>query len=255
MNSRFVRGAGMLLSLWLAVLPLAPGTAEHVKQPEAPPDILQALGFPALFEGEKEPDASVSREGSLEMTLSGYADVSLSEVFTLAEKLEVERWYLTGDQALKDKRSLLPRYDMQTRRLLLELSVDADKAVWPDVLTPQLSCTTPAFTGGTFKTSAPQEILNRVDSVMLEYAGVQPEDVQAYEALLSLSGYALSKTEDKSTEYAKSLNFVRLLYHAREERLEITIAPFLIFKPKTKTPPRTKQSNTSCLRMFLHHVL
>lgn len=148
MNSRFVRGAGILLSLWLAVLPLLPGTAENAKQSDIAPDVLQALGFPALFEGEKTPEHSVSREGSLETTLSGYPDVSLREVLRLAEKLEGERWYFTGDQAQKDRRSLLLRYDVKTRRLLLELSVDADKTVWPDVLTPQLSCTTPAFTGG-----------------------------------------------------------------------------------------------------------
>lgn len=223
MNNRLVQGAGILLSLWLALSPLFPVTAENS------PDVLQALDFPALFEEEKVPDDSVSREGTLETTLSEYPDVSLREVFTLAEKLEEDRWYFTRDQALRDKRSLLLRYDMLTRRLRLELTVDAGKAVWPDVLTPELACTTPAFIGGIFKDSAPQEILNRLDNVQLAYVEVKPEDVQAYEDLLTQSGYEPRKAEDNSTEYVKNLNFVRLLYHARRERLEITVGRYLTY--------------------------
>ena len=175
------------------------------------------------------PDDSISREGTLETNLSEYPDVSLSETFTLAQKLEEGRWYLTGDEALKDKRSLLLQYDMKTRRLRLELTTDAGKAVWPEVLTPQLSCTIPVFTGGIFKDSAPQEILNRLDSVQLVYVEVQQEDVQAYEDLLTQSGYEPRKAEDNSTEYVKNLNFVRLLYHARGERLEITVGRYLVY--------------------------
>jgi hypothetical protein len=229
MNRHFMRGAWLLLSLWLALLPMLPGIAENTKQGDSTPDVLQTLGFSALFEKGKEPRNSISQAGSLETILSAYADISLRGVMTLAQQLEEGRWYFTGDNALKDRRALLLRYDMKTRLLQLELTTDAGKAVWPDVLTPQLACTTPVFTDGTFVSSAPQEILNRVDSVQLVYEEVAPEDVRAYMDLLSQTGYAPVNTEDKSTEYAHGFSFVRLDYHAREKLLDITVGQYLVF--------------------------
>ncbi len=229
MNSRFARGAAMLLSLWLALPSSFYANAQSTAQAGVIPDVLQALGFPALFEEGKVPLDSLSREGSLETILSGYCDVSLPEVITLAEKLEEDRWYLTGDHALRDKRSLLLRFDLKTRRLTLELTIDAGKAVWPDVLTPQLACTTPVFTGGIYKDAAPQEIENRLDNVTLTYAQVKPDDALAYEALLAQEGYEQREAEDKRTEYAKNLSFVRLGYRADEEMLDITVGRYLVY--------------------------
>ena len=229
MKSRFVRGAVMLLTLSLGMLFLLDGTAENAQLAENSNDVVQALGFSALFEGENMPDGNVSREDSLEKTTSAYTDISLREMLLLAQKLEEGRWYLTGDQALKNGSSLLLRYDLRTLQLRLELTKDSGKAVWPDVLTPQLAGTTPVFTGGTFKDSAPREILNRLDSVTLVYAEVLPEEVQAYEALLGQSGYEPRIAQDNSTEFAKGLNFVRLLYHANDERLDITVGRYLVY--------------------------
>ena len=229
MNSRFVRGAVMLLSLWLVVMPLYSGAAADSTQANKTTDVLEALGFPALFSGEELPDSSKSREGSLERTAGWYSDVSLPDVFTLAQKLEEDRWYFTGDQALKGRSTLMARYDLKSRRLQLILTVDHDKAVWPEVLTPRLACTTPAFTGGTFVSSGPLEIPDRVDSVRLVYEGVKPEDVQAYAALLGQAGYEPRQMNGDGAEYVKSLRFVRLAYLAQVERLDITVGEFLVY--------------------------
>ena len=229
MNSRFVRGAVMLLSLWLGMLPLYPGIAADSTQANKTIDVLKVLGFPVLFEGSKLPDISESREGSLERTSGWYSDVSLPDVFTLARKLEEDRWYFTGDQALKGRSALMARYDLKMRRLYLELTADHDKAVWPEVLTPRLACTTPVFAGGAFVSSGPLEIPDRVDSVRLVYEGVKPEDVQAYAALLGQSGYESRQMEGGGEEYVKSLRFVRLAYLAQAEKLAITVGEFLVF--------------------------
>jgi len=229
MNSRFVRGAVMLLSLWLGVLPLSLGAAADSTQAKKTIDVLEALGFHALFRGSKLPDSSECREGSLERTAGWYSDASLPDVFALARKLEEDRWYFTGDQALKGRSALMARYDLKMRRLYLELTVDHDKAVWPEVLIPRLACATPVFTGGTFVSSEPLEIPDRVDSVRLVYEGVTPEDVQAYAALLGQSGYESRQMKGGGEEYVKSLRFVRLDYLDQAERLGITVGEFLVF--------------------------
>lgn len=229
MNRHFVRGAWMLISFCLALLLLSPGIAENAGQGETSTDVLKALGFSSVLHDEAAPKHRVSRSGGVETILGGYTDVSLPELLKLAGKLEEERWYLTGDKALKDRRTLLVRYDMKTRCLLLELALDAAKNVWPDVLTPQLSCTTPAFTRGTFRSSAPKEIPNRVDCVQLIYENTTPKDVLAYTDLLVSSGYAPQNAKDAGTEYARSLTFIRLLYHEQKEQLDITVGQYLVF--------------------------
>lgn len=229
MFSHSVRGVRMLLSLCLALLMLFPGRAENTAQAKNTPDVLQALGFSALFEEERAFDDSVCQEGSLETTKSEYLDVSLRDVFTLARKLEEDRWYFTGDQAMKGRSALMARYDLKLRRLYLELTVDHDKAVWPEALTPRLACATPVFTGGTFVSSQPLEIPDRVDSVRLVYEGVKPEDVQAYAALLVQSGYESRQMKGGGAEYVKSLRFVRLAFLAQAEKLAITVGEFLVF--------------------------
>lgn len=251
MNRHFVRGAWMLISFCLALLLLSPGIAENAGQGETSTDVLKALGFSSVLHDEAAPKHRVSRSGGVETILGGYTDVSLPELLKLAGKLEEERWYLTGDKALKDRRTLLVRYDMKTRCLLLELALDAAKNVWPDVLTPQLSCTTPAFTRGTFRSSAPKEIPNRVDCVQLVYENTTPKDVLAYTDLLVSSGYAPQNAKDAGTEYARSLTFIRLLYHEQKEQLDITVGQYLVFYvPLPPGPTRCRNNSNACCPRF-----
>lgn len=192
------------------------------------PDILDRLGI-------SESLADAGELGSFRQTntvlsvSSDFMQISIRQVFQLAELLANGRWFLTGQMAIKGNRTLSFGYDCETRLLRLDYTEEFDKPIWPDVLTPALSCRVPVFPFGKYVSSEPVTLPDRVDIIKLVYDDVSPSDMSSYEALLIESGYILNTASDEIVEYSNNHLFVELSYIPEDSKVEIMVGGYLVY--------------------------
>jgi hypothetical protein len=219
--------------LTLAQVPLGKGESETVPlccgktcEPERT-DILGMLGITDSLMKAGETGKFLQRDTIISVSC-GFEGITLRQLILLMDPLANGRWLLTENTAVKDNRTLGFGYDSQTKYLRLNLAEESGKPVWPDVLAPVLSAKVPAFPLGTYVSSEPVTLENRVDTVKLVYEDVSPSDVSAYGKILTEAGWSSKATSDGTVLFKNGTAFVTFLYIPATRQAEITVGSFLV---------------------------